>query len=154
MNHPKRSLKDLTILYAEDDQDTLKLTAMVLEDYVGRLILAKNGQEAWHLFNQHKIDVVLTDILMPKLSGLDLVGIIRHSTQPNVPIVITSAHTEVKYLLEAINLRVDNYILKPIEIDSLLKVLQKAILPFVQAKEIEAQSLLIKAILPLLAAKK
>ena len=66
MNRVNRSLKDLTILYAEDDPDTLNLTAMVLEDYVGRLILAKNGQEAWHLFNQHRIDAVITDILMPK----------------------------------------------------------------------------------------
>ena len=154
MNRVNRSLKDLTILYAEDDPDTLNLTAMVLEDYVGRLILAKNGQEAWHLFNQHRIDAVITDILMPKLSGLDLVGLIRHSTQPNVPIIITSAHTEVKYLLEAINLKVDNYILKPIEIYSLLKVLQRAILPVVQAKEIEAQNLLIKAISTFVGGKK
>ena len=114
MNRVNRSLKDLTILYAEDDPDTLNLTAMVLEDYVGRLILAKNGQEAWHLFNQ----------------------------------------PEVKYLLEAISLKVDNYILKPIEIDSLLKVLQRAILPMVQAKEIEAQNLLIKAISTFVGGKK
>ena len=154
MNRVNRSLKDLTILYAEDDPDTLNLTAMVLEDYVGRLILAKNGQEAWNLFNQHKIDALLQDILMPKLGGLDLVVLNRQSTQPNVPIIITSAHTEVKYLLEAINLKVDNYILKPIEIDSLLKDLQRAILPDVQAKEIEAQNLLIKAISTFVGGKK
>ncbi len=54
------ALSKLTILYAEDDTDTANLTNMVLGDYVGRLLIAKNGREALNLFKLHKIDLVLT----------------------------------------------------------------------------------------------
>lgn len=147
-------LKDLNVLYAEDDSQTLKLTAMLLEDYVKNLFVAKNGHEAWRLFRKHKIDIVITDVLMPKISGLELTHLIRASEQPNTPIVITSAHTEVKYLLEAIEQKVDGYVVKPINLDSLLKSMQKAILPFLQAQEIKAQNLLIDTISTFVGGKK
>lgn len=149
------ALSKLTILYAEDDIDTANLTSMVLEDYVGRLLIAKNGQEALSLFKLHKVDLVLTDILMPKMNGIELINAIRHSTtHPDVPVVITTAHTETKYLLDAIRLRVDGYILKPINIEELLHVLNKAILPFLQADEIAPKNLLINAISTFVGGKK
>ncbi|RDU60671.1 response regulator [Helicobacter marmotae] len=149
------ALSKLTILYAEDDIDTANLTSMVLEDYVGRLLIAKNGQEALSLFKLHKVDLVLTDILMPKMNGIELINAIRHSTtHPDVPVVITTAHTETKYLLDAIRLRVDGYILKPINIEELLHVLNKAILPFLQADEIASKNLLINAISTFVGGKK
>lgn len=149
------ALSKLTILYAEDDSDTAHLTSMVLEDYVGRLLVAKNGQEALRLFKLHKVDLVITDILMPKMSGIELINAIRiSSTHPDVPVVITTAHTETKYLLDAIRLRVDGYILKPINIEELLHALNKAILPFLQADEIASKNLLINAISTFVGGKK
>lgn len=149
------ALKKLTILYAEDDTDTANLTNMVLSDYVGRLLVAKNGQEALNLFKLRKIDLVLTDILMPKCSGIELIDNIRNSsTHPDVPVIITTAHTETKYLLDAIRLRVDGYILKPINIDELLNALNRAILPFLQADEIASKNLLINAISTFVGGKK
>lgn len=149
------ALSKLTILYAEDDNDTANLTSMVLEDYVGRLLVAKNGQEALNLFKLHKVDLVITDILMPKMNGIELINTIRtSSTHPDVPVVITTAHTETKYLLDAIRLRVDGYILKPINIEELLHALDKAILPFLQADEIASKNLLINAISTFVGGKK
>ncbi|TLD97724.1 response regulator transcription factor [Helicobacter jaachi] len=149
------ALNKLTILYAEDDADTAHLTSMLLEDYVGRLFVAKNGQEALNLFRLHKIDLVLTDILMPKMSGIELINAIRSSsTHPDVPVVITTAHTETKYLLDAIRLRVDGYILKPINVEELLHALNKAILPFLQADELASKNLLINAISTFVGGKK
>lgn len=148
-------LSKLTILYVEDDADTAKLTSLVLEDYVGRLLIAKNGQEALNLFRLHRVDLVLTDILMPKLNGIELINSIRNSSiHPDVPVVITTAHTETKYLLDAIRLRVDGYILKPINIDELLHALNKAILPFLQADEIASKNILINAISTFVGGKK
>lgn len=141
-----QNLSNLTVLYAEDDEDTLNLTSMVLGDYVGRLITARDGQEAWKIFSMHKVDIVLTDILMPKMNGLELISAIRKSNQANTPVVITTAHTEVKYLLDAIELKVDNYVVKPIDISGLLRIMQKTMLPFSQAQQIESQNMLIKAI--------
>ncbi len=149
------ALSNLTILYAEDDVDTANLTTMVLEDYVGRLLVAKNGQEALNLFRLHKVDLVLTDILMPKMNGIELIDNIRSSSiHPDVPVVITTAHTETKYLLDAIRLRVDGYILKPINIEELLQAIHKAILPFLQAVEIASKNLLINAISTFVGGKK
>lgn len=152
---PPETLDKLTILYAEDDIDTANLTTMVLGDYVGRLLVAKNGQEALNLFRLHKVDLVLTDILMPKMNGIELIDAIRHSSiHPDVPVVITTAHTETKYLLDAIRLRVDGYILKPINIEELFHILNKAILPFLQADEIASKNLLINAIATFVGGKK
>ncbi|WP_334085346.1 response regulator [Helicobacter typhlonius] len=149
------ALSNLTILYAEDDVDTANLTTMVLKDYVGRLLVAKNGQEALNLFRLHKVDLVLTDILMPKMNGIELIDNIRSSSiHPDVPVVITTAHTETKYLLDAIRLRVDGYILKPINIEELLQAIHKAILPFLQADEIASKNLLINAISTFVGGKK
>ncbi|STP11118.1 two-component system response regulator [Helicobacter cinaedi] len=149
------ALSKLTILYAEDDNDTANLTSLVLEDYVGRLLVAKNGQEALNLFKLHKVDLVITDILMPKMNGIELIDAIRtSSTHPDVPVVITTAHTETKYLLDAIRLRVDGYILKPINVEELLHALDKAILPFLQADEIASKNLLINAISTFVGGKK
>lgn len=149
------ALSKLTILYAEDDNDTANLTSLILEDYVERLLIAKNGQEALNLFKLHKVDLVITDILMPKMNGIELIDAIRtSSTHPNVPVIITTAHTETKYLLDAIRLRVDGYILKPINVEELLHALDKAILPFLQADEIASKNLLINAISTFVGGKK
>lgn len=148
-------LKNLTLLYVEDDNDTRKASATILEDYVGKLIVAKNGKEALELLTQHQIDLILTDILMPKMNGIEMIRKIREGkTNPQIPIVITTAHTETQYLLDAIHLRVDGYILKPIVIGDLLDTLTKVVLPIIQARMISNQNLLINAISTFVGGKK
>lgn len=148
-------LKNLTLLYVEDDEDTLKASAMILEDYVGKLILARNGKEALELLAQHRVDMILTDILMPKINGIEMIRKIREGKiNPQIPIVITTAHTETRYLLDAIHLRVDGYILKPIVVQDLLDTLTKVVLPIIQARMISNQNLLINAISTFVGGKK
>lgn len=148
-------LKNLTLLYVEDDEDTLKASAMILEDYVGKLIVARNGKEALELLAQNHIDLILTDILMPKMNGIEMIRRIREGrSNPQIPIVITTAHTETQYLLDAIYLRVDGYILKPIVIQNLLETLVKVVLPTIQARTISNQNLLINAISTFVGGKK
>lgn len=148
-------LQKLSILYVEDDADTQRLTSMVLEDYVGNLILAKNGQEALKIFHNQHVDLILTDILMPKMNGIEFIRHVREAERNSAcPVIITTAHTEVPYLLDAISLKVDGYILKPIDVDELLSTLQKAILPKIQAAEIESKDLLIRAISAFVGGKK
>lgn len=148
-------LKNLTLLYVEDDNDTREASATILEDYVGKLIVAKNGKEALDLLAQYQIDLILTDILMPKINGIEMIKKIREGkTNPQIPIVITTAHTETQYLLDAIHLRVDGYILKPIVIGDLLDTLTKVVLPIIQARMISNQNLLINAISTFVGGKK
>lgn len=145
----------MSILYVEDNEDVQRITAMVLEDYIDRIFLAQNGIQALEIFNTHKIDIVLTDILMPKMNGIELCSKIRNGkNNPHCPIIIITAHTEVNYLLEAISLRVDGYILKPINIEEMLSTIHKALLPQIQSQELESKNLLINAISTFVGGKK
>lgn len=148
-------LKNLTLLYVEDDDDTRQSASIILEDYVNRLIVAKNGKEALEIFQNQKIDLILTDILMPKMSGIELARNIRNGKKsPQIPIVFSTAHTETQYLLDAIELKVDGYVLKPIVIEKLFETLNRVILPAIQAQMIQNQNLLINAISTFVGGKK
>lgn len=148
-------LKNLTLLYVEDDTDTRQASATILEDYVGKLIVAQNGKEALELFTHNQVDIILTDILMPKINGIEMIRKIREGKiNPQIPIVITTAHTETQYLLDAIHLHVDGYILKPVVIEDLLETLAKVVIPIIQARMISNQNLLINAISTFVGGKK
>lgn len=146
-------LKEMNLLYVEDDEDTLQASKIILEDYVKTLFIARDGQEALEIFENQKIDLILTDILMPKLNGIEMIKIIRQK-HPNLPIIITTAHTETQYLLDAIHLKVDRYILKPIVLEDLFGAFEKVILPSLQAQTIRDQKLLINAISTFVGGKK
>ena len=107
----EKILKHLKILYVEDEEDILKFASMVLEDYVDKLFVARNGKDALEILKQENIDLVITDILMPKLNGIDLIKEIRKNPLLEVAIIVVTAHTETHYLLDCIELRVDGYIL-------------------------------------------
>lgn len=148
-------LKNLTLLYVEDDDDTRQSASIILEDYVGRLMVAKNGKEALEIFQNQKIDLILTDILMPKMDGIELARNIRNGKKfPQIPIVFSTAHTETQYLLDAIELKIDGYVLKPVVMEKLLETLNRVILPAIQAQMIKDQNLLINAISTFVGGKK
>nr|WP_236033214.1 response regulator [Helicobacter turcicus] len=133
-------------MYVEDEEDILKFASMVLEDYVDKLFIARNGKEALEILKQENIDLVITDILMPKLNGIYLIREIRKNPLLEVAIIVVTAHTETRYLLDCIELRVDGYILKPIDIEELLKTILRSVLPKFQASEIRLQNVLLNAI--------
>lgn len=146
-------LKDINLLYVEDDEDSLNATSIILEDYVKHLFCARDGEEALAVLEEQEIDLIITDILMPKLNGIELIRNLRKQSQ-QIPVIITTAHTETQYLLDAIHLKVDGYLLKPIVIDDLFAVLEKTILPTIQAQTIHDQNLLINAISTFVGGKK
>lgn len=146
-------LKNKNLLYVEDDEDTLQASAMILEDYVQKLFFARDGQEGLEIFENNPIDIVVSDILMPKLNGIEMIKNIRQKSK-QIPIIITTAHTETQYLLDAIHLKVDGYILKPVILEDLFFTLEKTILPSVQAQTIYDQNLLINAISTFVGGKK
>lgn len=148
-------LRQLRVLYVEDEEDILKFSAMVLEDYVSKLHVSCNAKEALSILEKNEIDLLITDILMPKMSGIELIREIKKSQKySNLNIIITTAHTQTQYLLDAIELGVDGYVLKPIDIGELLSTILRAVLPKFQAKELHLQNLLINAISVFVGGKK
>ena len=119
-------LQRLTLLYAEDEEGIRKNIADSLSYYVKEVIEARDGVVAYEFYLQKKPDIVLSDIHMPNLNGIDFVKKVREENK-SIPIVIITAHTDKEYLLEAIELKMEKYIVKPIELESLLNVLEKCV---------------------------
>lgn len=119
-------LQGLTILYAEDEVGIRENIADSLSYYVKEVYQACNGQEAFEIFETKKPDIILSDIHMPILNGIDFVKKVREVNR-TIPIVMITAHTDKKYLLEAVELHMEKYIVKPIELEALFEVLEKCV---------------------------
>ncbi len=119
-------LKTLTILYAEDEEGIRKKISDSLRYYVKSVIEAQNGERALQLYREQKPDILFTDIMMPKLDGIELVRTIRKD-DVKMPIVIITAHTDKEYLLRAVDLHLEQYIIKPINLTDLKNALQKCV---------------------------
>lgn len=150
----EKILKNLKILYVEDEEDILKFASMVLEDYVDKLVIARNGKEALEILKNETIDLMITDILMPKLNGIELIREMRKIPLLDLSVIVVTAHTETRYLLDCIELKVDGYILKPIDVEELLKTILRATLPKYQASELRAKNILLNAISVFVGGKK
>jgi DNA-binding response OmpR family regulator len=117
-------LKNLNILYAEDEQTVRKIASAILENYCNNIIEAKNGEEALKLYKKHSPDIIITDIRMPKMSGLELIQSIRENDS-KVGVIITTAYTDKELLLEATELKLEKYLVKPYKKEVLLNSLVK-----------------------------
>ena len=121
-------LKDISLLYVEDDAATREELTMILEPWLGKLHVASDGQAGLALFTQQRPDIVVTDIQMPKINGLVMSGKIREIV-PGQAIVVVSAYNDVEYLFKAIELGIDHYVTKPVNVELLLKKLAAMALP-------------------------
>jgi len=122
-------LKNITILYAEDEKDLREVTHQILKGFTKKQYVAKNGQEGLELFKEHEneIDLIITDVNMPLLNGLEMVKEIK-KINLNIPIIVATAFSNKEYLLEAIDIGIDKYVLKPIDISKLLQVMSQSLL--------------------------
>ena len=145
MNKNLDILKNINILYLEDDENLLKHTSDILEDFVSNIYGVKNTIDAMKILLENKVDVIISDILLENENGINFLKYIK-SKDIQIPAILTTAHTDTNYLIESIKLKVENYLLKPINIDELLNSLYDVILPKIQEKEIKKNSNIIKTI--------
>ena len=119
------ALKNKTALYIEDEIDVLENISILLSNFFKKFLKASTAEEGYEVFKNNDIDVLLVDIELPKMNGIELIKRIR-KTHKNLPIVVISAYTKTDYLLESVELKLDKYIVKPLtsrKIHQLLKVL-------------------------------
>jgi len=120
-------MKKLTLLYAEDEQLTRKDHITYLKSrYDFSVYEANNGLEALSLYKTHKPDIVLTDISMPHMSGLELAKEIRKISK-HTKIIILTAYSEQDKLMQALESSVVNYLIKPIDRKKLVTSIDMAI---------------------------
>ncbi len=116
--------KEITILYVEDEDDIREGYARALKRVSKKLITAENGQIGLQRYKEFSPEIVVSDIKMPIMNGLEMVKYIKE-INPNANIIFTTAHSESTYLLKAIEFQVDGYLLKPVDKNSLLNLIEK-----------------------------
>jgi len=122
-------LKNITILYAEDEAALREITLNILKGFTKKQFVAENGAEGLELFkqNESEIDLIITDVNMPIMNGLEMIREIKR-LNPNIPIIVATAFSNTEYLLEAIDIGVDKYVLKPIDMKKLLQLMSQSLL--------------------------
>ena len=120
----KKLTAEMKVLYVEDDPSIRN----TMSDYLKKLFLevdsAFDGQEGIEFYEKGKYDIVITDLSMPRMNGLDMINKIKEIDESQA-ILITSAHSESEYMFGAIRAGIDGYILKPFDFSQLNNELNK-----------------------------
>lgn len=114
---------NLSLLYVEDEPFILQNAVEFLSDNFVKIYEARDGEEALEIYLNKKPDIIITDIEMPKMGGLELCREIRKYDE-NTPIIITTAFADQDYLLKAIELNLVKYLIKPIQEELLHEALE------------------------------
>jgi PAS domain S-box-containing protein len=115
----------LTLLYIEDTPQTRESTTFAFKELFDNIIIAIDGEDGFSKFKENKIDIVITDINMPKLNGIGMIKKIR-DIDPDVYIVIISAYNNIEYLTHSIRYQVQEYLFKPIDRKQFKETLHRA----------------------------
>lgn len=120
----RKRLNDLTILIVEDEPFNYLYLEAILKEIVHRIDLANNGQEAVELISQNKYNLILMDLKMPVMNGIEATKIIKERS-PGIPIIAQTAYSLPEEKQAALMAGCDDFISKPIKKDALLKVISK-----------------------------
>ena len=116
-------LKKLRILYVEDEHSLAEMMQRAVGRYFGDFRIAGNGEEGLKLFEELRPDLVITDITMPGMDGLEM-GRRIHEISPETPLIVLSAYSDKEKLLGAIDTGVNKYFIKPFDPVELLEYLE------------------------------
>lgn len=122
--------KNLKVLFVEDEVIIREKIVSSLKYIVSEVVSASNGREALEILQTFEADLIITDLEMPYINGVELIKEIRKRND-NICIMVVTAYTSEKFLLELIDMHIEKYILKPINLEKLIEALeysQKAIL--------------------------
>ncbi len=114
-----------TVLIADDEPLVLHSVSLLLEQYGYRIVACSSAAEAIEKFKDNNVDVVLTDIKMPVMSGIELLENII-SLSPDTPVILMTAFADITTTIDAIKKRAFDFIIKPYQVDQLLYSIEKA----------------------------
>ncbi|CAI6151247.1 MAG: Sensor histidine kinase RcsC [uncultured Sulfurimonas sp.] len=117
---------DIRLLYVEDNEQARVPTLAVLSEFFTNIVVAVDGKDGVLKYHENTIDLIITDINMPNLDGLDMIEAIR-KTNKDIAILMLSAYSDIEYFRRSIQLGVDGCLLKPIDITQFLKLINKII---------------------------
>lgn len=141
----KEILKNISILYVEDEVNVREFTKNVLVTLLKNVYVASNGEDGLKIFeeNENEIDLIITDINMPKMDGLSMSYSIKKMNN-DIPIIITSAYNDTDFLKKSIEIGISTYAIKPIDLYQLIESIVKAMEPIILKKKLIELNLSLK----------
>ena len=116
----------MKVLYVEDDSVVRDSTILYFTKIFANLAVAKDGSDGLEQYKKEKFDIVITDLSMPRMNGLEMIAKIKELNDAQA-VLVTTAHAESDYLLKSIKLGVDGYIIKPFDFKQLNYELYKIV---------------------------
>ncbi|GAB4340590.1 MAG: sigma-54 dependent transcriptional regulator [Candidatus Abyssubacteria bacterium] len=114
------------IMIVDDEARMRRVLQLFFEEDGHTIILAENGEEALNKLRESRIDLVICDMRMPRMNGIELLGKIKERT-PQLPVIIMTAYGEVKTAVKAMKLGAENYVTKPLDMEELRILALRAI---------------------------
>ncbi len=133
-------LLDIAVLYVEDDASTREEVLEFLRNRVREVHVAQNGAEGLEQFRIHAPNLVVTDIRMPVMDGLEMARAIL-ALNADVRIIVTTAHSDTMFLMDAIDIGIDHYVMKPIESRQLTAAVERCVAIIVNAETVKRHHL-------------
>ena len=138
MNHQTfaKKMNNYKILYVEDDPNIRKHISEFLSRYCSQLYACESSEEALKLYKKHQPHILLLDINLPGMSGIDFATEIRKHDK-KTRILISTAYTNSEFMLKAIELELTRYLVKPVTSEELISAFEKSLNEIDNEKNIE-----------------
>lgn len=138
--------KGMTLLYVEDDEGIVAIFEEVLKMIFPVVFVARNGEEGLKLYKECKPDIVMTDIYMPKMDGVEMAKQIK-TIDPEISIIVTSAYSQADEFLRSIEIGIDGYVIKPFTKERLFGAVNKVLDHIISTRKLKEYHELIENIL-------
>jgi two-component system response regulator VanR len=132
----KNKLKDFKVLFVEDEHTIRQHIVNSLGYLVEEVKEASNGVEALEVLKTFSPDIIISDLEMPQMNGVEFIKNVRKNDK-DVCIIVLTAHTNSEYLLELIDMHIEHFIVKPMNFEKLLDVLQKCEKTIIEQKSVK-----------------
>ncbi len=141
-------ISEIRIFYVEDEPAIREGFVRFLRRRTDNLFVFSNGKEALDAFEEHKPDLIITDIRMPVMDGLEMSDKIK-KINPHVPIIVTTGHNDEELFLKSIDIGIDKYIKKPVDFSYLIDVVKKISSSIIHEKQMENHNNFLREVLDL-----
>jgi diguanylate cyclase (GGDEF)-like protein len=129
--------KRLRLLYVEDNPEARSSTLLILEQFFDYIEVGVDGQDGYEKFKNGHFDLIMSDINMPRLNGIEMIRLIRKENLA-IPILVLSAYNEQNFFIDGIKAGIEGYLLKPIDIDQFMDIMTRVIYRMKLRRENEA----------------
>lgn len=122
----RNEFKNIKILFVEDEENIRLNAISYLKRLFDEVYEAKDATQAFEILEYRKPHIIITDINLPKTNGLEMVRKIREK-DTNTKIIVLSAYTKTDYLLDAVELGLEKYLVKPIRHETIFPILNSCV---------------------------